>query len=411
MSKVNMRALLESFSTVILSIYPLAKSTNQQSHSHSLSLTQFLYETIRRSRVDYTTLLLALYYFIRFRDAASSKPTNYIPLLCGRRLFLVCLMAATKFLQDRSFSNRAWSRLSGLPVDKLLVLEYMFYQCIDYRLVVPKHIFARWSLLVGECCAHATARYDSTDPNVASFGSVAQYWVSLFSNVQSSLDDLFSIACLTKIAHRRMNANAALKNQATRKPSSSPQTTQDSSPILTMAPSTPVSVGSTPPSTPSVLPIAKQLAPMNVCKAHIQASNQSRTLTTASPPEQIPLMEPQVYVNPQVLPGRLSSLSKPVSLPPTPSSPKVGVYRPMTSKSNGGVAYCYNAQKLNNATGPVTFNMPFASVLPLAVSVSCDLGTASAYVASLPQPCSQKRHLEEDYSCLTEHSAKRRSYF
>jgi len=37
------------------------------------------------------------------------------PLLCPRRTFLAALILASKFLQDRCYSNRAWAKLSGLP--------------------------------------------------------------------------------------------------------------------------------------------------------------------------------------------------------------------------------------------------------------------------------------------------------
>ncbi|TEB17658.1 hypothetical protein FA13DRAFT_702152 [Coprinellus micaceus] len=37
------------------------------------------------------------------------------PLLCPRRAFLAALILASKFTQDKCYSNRAWAKLSGLP--------------------------------------------------------------------------------------------------------------------------------------------------------------------------------------------------------------------------------------------------------------------------------------------------------
>jgi len=37
------------------------------------------------------------------------------PLLCPRRTFLAALILASKFIQDKCYSNRAWAKLSGLP--------------------------------------------------------------------------------------------------------------------------------------------------------------------------------------------------------------------------------------------------------------------------------------------------------
>ncbi|KAF6756496.1 hypothetical protein DFP72DRAFT_846791 [Ephemerocybe angulata] len=40
------------------------------------------------------------------------------PLLCPRRAFLAALIPASKFTQDKCYSNRAWAKLSGLPPRK-----------------------------------------------------------------------------------------------------------------------------------------------------------------------------------------------------------------------------------------------------------------------------------------------------
>ncbi|CAL1697679.1 unnamed protein product [Somion occarium] len=47
----------------------------------------------------------------------SKMPSTPLPslLLCPRRTFLACLILASKFMQDRAYSNRAWVKLAGLP--------------------------------------------------------------------------------------------------------------------------------------------------------------------------------------------------------------------------------------------------------------------------------------------------------
>ncbi|KAF5313787.1 hypothetical protein D9619_013705 [Psilocybe cf. subviscida] len=41
------------------------------------------------------------------------------PLLCPRRAFLASLILASKFFQDKCYSNRAWAKLSGLPAREI----------------------------------------------------------------------------------------------------------------------------------------------------------------------------------------------------------------------------------------------------------------------------------------------------
>jgi hypothetical protein len=50
--------------------------------------------------------------------ASTSSPLPS-PLLCPRRTFLALLILASKFSQDKCYSNRAWAKLSGLPAREI----------------------------------------------------------------------------------------------------------------------------------------------------------------------------------------------------------------------------------------------------------------------------------------------------
>lgn len=56
------------------------------------------------------------------------------PILCGRRTFLSALISASKFLQDRNYSNRAWARISGLPVGEINANERAFLSLVGWEL-------------------------------------------------------------------------------------------------------------------------------------------------------------------------------------------------------------------------------------------------------------------------------------
>ena len=58
------------------------------------------------------------YQRLRCRIEESSLPPLLplpSPLCCPRRTFLPCLILVLKLMQDRSYSNRAWAKLAGLP--------------------------------------------------------------------------------------------------------------------------------------------------------------------------------------------------------------------------------------------------------------------------------------------------------
>ena len=68
-------------------------------------------------------------------DTTSPLPS---PLLCPRRTFLAALILASKFSQDKCYSNRAWAKLSGLPPREIGRCERALGQTLDWRLWVGK---------------------------------------------------------------------------------------------------------------------------------------------------------------------------------------------------------------------------------------------------------------------------------
>lgn len=122
-----------------------------------LPLRTFLQETLRRSRTSYSTLQVALYYLLLIRphvpkDNFTKEQTkdsdSHRSLQCGRRMFLSALILASKYLQDRNYSARAWSKISGLHVHEINRNENAFLQAVAWRLHVTDDIFQKWSTIV-----------------------------------------------------------------------------------------------------------------------------------------------------------------------------------------------------------------------------------------------------------------------
>ena len=80
------------------------------------------------------------------RQATSKTPSGPLPplppspspLLCPRRTFLACLILASKFMQDRSYSNKAWAKLAGLPPREIGRCERALGEALEWRLWVGK---------------------------------------------------------------------------------------------------------------------------------------------------------------------------------------------------------------------------------------------------------------------------------
>jgi PHO85 cyclin-5 len=63
-------------------------------------------------------------------------------------MFLAALILASKYLQDRNYSARAWSKISGLQTQEINQNEMMFLQAVDWQLHVPESIYHRWTDIV-----------------------------------------------------------------------------------------------------------------------------------------------------------------------------------------------------------------------------------------------------------------------
>lgn len=164
------------------SIWPHYANNSQSSLSSDAdsapihSLLYFIKEVLRRSRTNPNTLKIGLFYLHQSRrsirerlalsDHAKLAYENHHrsldeksgadlealvtamkdPVLSGRKMFLASLMCASKYLQDCNFSNRAWAKISGLPINEVNSNERVFLALVDYRLHIDLHAFDVWSI-------------------------------------------------------------------------------------------------------------------------------------------------------------------------------------------------------------------------------------------------------------------------
>ncbi|CAO3572077.1 unnamed protein product [Mortierella alpina] len=94
-------------------------------------------------------------------SSSSSNQSNRI-IYCGRRTFLAALMVASKYLQDRNYSNKAWAKISGLSIKEINANELIFLKLIDYSLFVSHDTFIRWTALLVAHGHEATRRFMQT---------------------------------------------------------------------------------------------------------------------------------------------------------------------------------------------------------------------------------------------------------
>ncbi|KAG0314543.1 hypothetical protein BG000_005507 [Podila horticola] len=99
-------------------------------------------------------------------SSSSSSQSNRI-IYCGRRTFLAALMVASKYLQDRNYSNKAWAKISGLSIKEINANELIFLKLIDYSLFVSNETFMRWTGLLVAHGREATRKFLHTSSRTA----------------------------------------------------------------------------------------------------------------------------------------------------------------------------------------------------------------------------------------------------
>ncbi|KAG6057040.1 hypothetical protein E4U17_001728 [Claviceps sp. LM77 group G4] len=150
--------LVDTSTQIVMAFWPLSSTVCQTEPDGRtvLPLRTFIQETLRRSRTSYSTLQVALYYLvlIRARVPNHSSTSEQEPdethraLQCGRRMFLAALILASKYLQDRNYSARAWSKISGLVTQEINQNELTFLFAVNWELHITEDAFQKFSRLV-----------------------------------------------------------------------------------------------------------------------------------------------------------------------------------------------------------------------------------------------------------------------
>lgn len=156
-------SLVDTTTQMIETIWPLSVlSCGRETilggkQQNLIGLRVFVQEVLRRSKTSYSTLQVALYYLILIQSCIpkhdftmeqSEDSPACRSMQCGRRMFLAALILASKYLQDRNFSARAWSKISGLQTCEINSNEMAFLSAVNWKLHIPQPVFDKWTDIV-----------------------------------------------------------------------------------------------------------------------------------------------------------------------------------------------------------------------------------------------------------------------
>jgi hypothetical protein len=187
----------DSSTQIVEAIWPLSSvpCRNEMGAKGVLPLRTFIQETLRRSRTSYSTLQVALYYLILIKphvpkhDFTMEQPDDahsIRALQCGRRMFLSALILASKYLQDRNYSARAWSKISGLNTLEINQNEMAFLLAVNWELHITDAVFQRWTDIV----LKYTPQPPSPGSGSSSLEEQSAEWKSIILRLNPELDNI-----------------------------------------------------------------------------------------------------------------------------------------------------------------------------------------------------------------------------
>lgn len=194
-----------------------------------LPLRTFIQETLRRSRTSYSTLQVALYYLILIKahlpkhDFTMSQPedASLRALQCGRRMFLAALILASKYLQDRNYSARAWSKISGLKVCEINTNEMAFLEAVNWKLHIIDPVWEKWQEVV--------LKHTPTNPPSSPGACIPNTWKDVIPILTPELD-VIELAPKTPVTLVRPQMRPQLSASPFRSSPSDGYTSQESTP-------------------------------------------------------------------------------------------------------------------------------------------------------------------------------------
>jgi PHO85 cyclin-5 len=220
--KVNfVDCLVDSATQMVEVIWPLSVPSSRcetASGRGVLPLRTFIQETLRRSRTSYSTLQVALYYLILIKshvpkhDFTMEQPEDIASLRalqCGRRMFLAALILASKYLQDRNYSARAWSKISGLKVCEINTNEMAFLGAVNWKLHITDPIWERWQEVV--------LRHTPSAPPPSPGGCLPNTWRVVIPRLTPELDTV-DITLKTPVTPVRPEFRPQLSGYGSRSP-------------------------------------------------------------------------------------------------------------------------------------------------------------------------------------------------
>lgn len=131
-SKPNYKSKVKSQSKQIFSSKALPK----------ISLSDYLHRIIKYTKVEESTVIMALIYIDRLCRKRKIMLTEYNVY----RILFGSILASLKFNEDKFYSNIFYAKIGGVEVSQLNQLEYEFLIGINFDLFVDTKMYQKYEM-------------------------------------------------------------------------------------------------------------------------------------------------------------------------------------------------------------------------------------------------------------------------
>ena len=110
-------------------------------HAPKISIFDYLLRIQKYSNIENSTFIIALIYIDRICLKKGIILTKYNI----HRLLFTAILIAIKYNEDIIYDNVFYSKIAGVTIKELLVLENTFLETIDFELFVSNDIYKQYS--------------------------------------------------------------------------------------------------------------------------------------------------------------------------------------------------------------------------------------------------------------------------
>ena len=132
--KKNYKEILKKQKSMLFSLKQLPK----------ISVGDFIYRIVYYAKIEDATLISGLIYLDRFCKKKKIILTEYNI----HRLLFISILVASKFLEDKYFTNIFYSKICGIKIEILNKMEYEFVCGLNFEMYIEKDFFYKYQDLL-----------------------------------------------------------------------------------------------------------------------------------------------------------------------------------------------------------------------------------------------------------------------